>query len=85
MGSEAPAGYALLLDSGEPRMASFVEELQRRLKVCLVAGSRPRTRPLSLLQPAVALCERPHGPGLCALTHVQITERQTKLAQDKAL
>ncbi len=28
-----PAGYALLLDSGEPKMASFVEELQRRLRV----------------------------------------------------
>ena len=31
--SDIPAGYALLLDSGEPRMASFVEELQRRLRV----------------------------------------------------
>ena len=32
-----PTGYALLLDSGEPKMGSFVEELQRRLRV------RPRS------------------------------------------
>ena len=33
------AGYALLLDSGEPKMASFVEELQRRLRVRFCALS----------------------------------------------
>ena len=59
--ARSSAGYALLLDSGEPKMASFVEELQRRLRVWPCIACRMPPAGLPLLRLSLHQAPRSHG------------------------